>query len=138
MTAVAVRCCARLGFLFASEPAWQKLRKVIQFASGVRIGGLGKLAGTERMEVTRDESSRAVENGGGTGRRTVELAGGVERAESGAELAAGMARDAFSGEDACNSEQAGRKRGIGGLGVSWRVVWESSSARLSGQTLKVT
>ena len=138
MTAVAVRCCARLGFLFAAEPAWQRLRKVIQFASGVLIGGLGKLAGTERMEVTGDESSRAVENCGRTGRRTVELAGGTEREESGAELATGAAREASNWEAAGNSEQAGRKRGIGGLGISWRAAWESSSAWLSGQTLKVT
>ena len=138
MTAVAVRCCARLGFLFAAEPAWQRLRKVIQFASGVLIGGLGKLAGTERMEVTRDESSRPVESSGGTGRRKVKLAGGTEREESGAELAVGVARESSDGEAAGNSEQAGRKRGIGGLGVSWRAAWESSSAWLSGHTLKVT
>ena len=138
MTRGAVRCCARLGFLFASEPTSQRLRKAIRLARGGRIGGLGKLAVTERMEVTRGESSRPVENGEGTGGEKVELAGGVEQAESGAELAADMAREGSDGKDARNSEQAGRKRGIGGLGVSWRAAWESSSAWLSGQPLKVT
>ena len=89
----------------------------MRLARDGRIGGLGKLAVTERMEVTRDESTRVVENCGGTGRRTVELAGGVEREESGAELAADVARETSNGEEACNSEQAGRKRGIGGLGI---------------------
>ena len=138
MTAVAVRCCARLGFLFASEPAWQKLRKAMRFADERRIAGLGKLAGTERRGMTRDESSRAVENGGRTGRRKVELADGTEREESGAELAVGVARESSDGEAAGNSDQAGRKRGIGGLGISWCAAGESSSAWLSGQTLKVT
>ena len=138
MTRGAVRCCARLGFLFAAEPVSQRLRKAIRLARDGRIGGLGKLAGTERMEVTRGESSRVVENRGRTGRPTVELAGGAEREESGAELAPDVAREDSDGKDACNSEQAGRKRGIGGLGVSWRAAWESSSAELSGQTLKVT
>ena len=110
----------------------------MRFADERRIAGLGKLAGTERREMTRDESSRAVENGGRTGRRKVELADGTEREESGAELATGAAREASNGEAADNSEEAGRKRGIGRLGVSWRAAWESSSAWLSGQTLKET
>ena len=138
MTRGAVRCCARLGFFFASEPAWQRLRKTIRFADDRRIVGLGKLATTERMEATRNEIPRPVENGGRTGRRTVEFAGGSEREESGAELAAGVEREASNGEGAGNSEQAGRKRRIGGLGVSWRAAWESSSAWLAEQTLKVT
>ena len=117
VTRGAVRCGAMLGFLFASELASQRLRKAVRLASGVRIGGLGKLAVTERKEVTGDESSRLVENCGRTGRRKVELAGGVEREESGAELATGVARETSNGEEVGNSEQAGRKRGIGGLGI---------------------
>ena len=87
----------------------------MRFADDRRIGGLGKLAVTERMEPTKDESPRPVENSGRTGRRTAELAGGAEREESGAELAADVARESSNGEAACNSEQAGKKRGIGGL-----------------------
>ena len=113
VTRGAVRCCARLGFLAASELAGQRLRKAVRFADGVRIGGLGKLAVTERMEAIRDQSSHPVENSGGTGGGRMELAGGVERGESGAALAADVAREASSGEEACNWEQAGRKRRIG-------------------------
>ena len=110
----------------------------MRLADDRRNGGLGKLAGTERMEVSRDESTRVVENCGRTGGGKVELAGGVEREESGGELAAGVAREASNGEVACNWEQAGERRGIGRLGVSWRAAWESSSAWLAGQTFKVT
>ena len=117
MTRGAVRCCARLGFLAASELAGQRLRKAVRFADGVRIGGLGKLAVTERMEATRDQSSHPVENSGGTGGGRMELAGGAEREERGAALAADVAREGSSGEEACNWEQAGRKRGIGRLGI---------------------
>ena len=90
----------------------------MRFADDRRIGGLGKLAITERMEVTRDESSRPVENSGTTRRRTVELAGNSEREERGAELATGATRDGSAGEAAGHWEHAGRKRRIGRLGVS--------------------
>ena len=138
VTRGAVRCCARLGFLFAAEPAEQKVRKAMRLADDRRIGGLGKLAGTERMELTRDESPRPVENCRGTGRGRMELAGGAEREESGAELAAGVAREGSDWKATRNWEQAGERRGIGGLGVRKRAAWESSSAWLAGQTLKVT
>ena len=88
--------------MFASEPTWQRLRKAVRFASDRRIGGLGKLATTERMEVTRDESSRVVENGGRTSGGRMELAGGAEREESGADLAADVAREGSDREAACN------------------------------------
>ena len=118
VTRAAVRCSARLGFFVAAEPAWQRLRKVIRFADDRRIGGLGKWAITERMEVTRDESSRPVENSGTTGRRTVKLAGGSEREDRGTELATGATPDGSAGEAPGHWEQAGRKRRIGWLGVS--------------------
>jgi len=110
----------------------------MRLADGVRIGGLGKLAVTERMEATRDQSSHPVENSGGTGGGSMELAGGAEREESGAALAADVAREASSGEEACNWEQAGRKRRIGRPRVRSRAACESSSAWLAEQPLKVT
>ena len=90
----------------------------MRFADDRRIGGLGKLAITERMEVTGDEIPRPVENSGRTRRRTVELAGGSEREERGAELATSAARDGSAGKAAGHWKQAGRMRGIERLGVS--------------------
>ena len=72
----------------------------MRFGDDRRIGGLGKLATTERMEATRDESSRAVENCGRTSGGRMELAGGAEREESGAELAADVAREGSNEEAA--------------------------------------
>ena len=45
---------------------------------------------------------------------------------SGAELAADVEREACNDQDAHNSEQTGKRRGIGMLGIRKRSCWDSS------------
>ena len=66
------------------------------------------------MEPKRDENRRPVENGRRTGDEKVDLAGVVKEPRgSGVELAADVEREGWDGELARNSEQTGKRRGIG-------------------------
>ncbi len=79
-----------------------------------RITDGEKLASGKRTEVTKDQRCRPVENGGRTDDEKVALAGVVgEPRGSGAELAAEVEREACDGEPANDSEQTGKRRGIG-------------------------
>ena len=70
-------------------------------AGDIRVTGDRKLATAERMDATKDQSLRSVENAERTGDERVELAGIVMKPRgSGAELAADVERGAFNGRDA--------------------------------------
>ena len=129
MTRGAVRCSAWLGVRLDSEETGQKSLETSELAGDIQATGGRKLATTERMEGTKDQNRRPVENGGRTGDENVALTGGAaEPRGSGVQLTAEVEREASNGADANNSEQTGEKRGIG-IGVSWRRCWESSWLR---------
>ena len=66
------------------------------------------------MEMKKDESGGCVERQNKSRREKVKLAGVVMKPRgSGAELAADVERETCSGGDARNSEQHGKRRGIG-------------------------
>ena len=115
VTAVAVRCSAWLGVRLDSRETWNKSLETVVLAGDERVTGDEKLAHAERMEIRKDQSRRPVETRGMTGDENVKLAGvAAEPRGSDAELAADGEREASAGQDACNSEQTGRRRGIGG------------------------
>ena len=127
VTRGAVLCSAWLGVRLDSVETWNKSLETVALAGDDRETGDGKLADTERMEATKDQRRGPVEPRGMTGDEKPPLTGIVaEPRGSDAELAAGAEGAACAGQDAGNSEQAGRRRGIGKLGVRWRSRWESS------------
>ena len=122
----AVRCSAWLGVRLDSEETWNKSLETVALAGNDRVTGDEKLAHAERMEVRTDQSRRSVEARGMTGDEKAKLTGvAAEPRGSDAELATDAEREACAGEAARNSEQAGKRRGIGKLGVGWRSSWES-------------
>ena len=93
---------------------WNNNLEMLGLAGDGRVTDDEKLALAERMAARKDQRRGPVENGGQTGRERVEFAGVVMKPRgSGAELAADVEREACDGEDARNSEQTGRRRGIG-------------------------
>ena len=97
-----------------SGETWNKNLETVGLAENDRITRDRKLASTERMEATKDENRRPVESRGRTGDEKVAHAGVVVKLRgSGAELAADVEREACDGEHARNSEQTGKRRGIG-------------------------
>ena len=111
---VAVRCSAWLGVRLAWESASEKKLKTLGLAGDGRVTGDEKLASSGRMEVRKDKNGGCVERRNGTGDEKVELVGVTAKPRgSGAELATDVERKAWSGKNARNSEQAGKRRGIG-------------------------
>ena len=98
--------------------AWNKILEPVGLAGDERITRDGMLAITERMEGRKAQSRRPVENGGRTGGEKVALAGVLVKPRGhDAELAADVERETCDGECANNSEQTGKRRGIGYLEV---------------------
>ena len=111
---VAVRCSAWLGVRLDSERAWKKSLETMALAEGGQITGDEKMALAERMEASKEQSGRSVETRGMTGDENVAPTGVVtEPRGSDAELAADGEREGSAGQTARNSEQTGRRRGIG-------------------------
>ena len=101
-----------------SVETWNKSLETVALAGDDRVTGDEKLAHAERMEVRKAQSRRSVETGAMTGDEKVKLAGVVrEPRGSDAELATDAEREASAGQDARDSEQTGKRRGIGKLGV---------------------
>ena len=113
MTHGAVRCSAWLGVRLDSVETWNKGLETLGLAGDIRVTGDEKLAIAERMEATTDQSRRGVERSGKTGDENVARTGVVlEPRGSRADLATDAEREACAGQDACNSEQTGKRRGI--------------------------
>ena len=99
-----------------SETASNRNLETLVLADEQRTASDEKLASSERMEVRKDKSRGCVERRNGTCDEKVELAGvAVKPRGSDAELVTDEERKAWNGKDARNSEQAGKKRGIGKL-----------------------
>ena len=114
VTRGAVRCSAWLGVRLDSEKASNKSLETVALAGDDRVTGDGKLAPAERMGATKDQSRRLVERRAMTGDEKPAPTGVViEPRGSAAALAADVEREASAGQDARNSEQTGRGRGIG-------------------------
>ena len=126
MTHGAVRCSAWLGVRWDSEETWKKSLETVALAGDDRKTGDEKLAPAERMEATKDQSRRRVETRGMTGDEKPPRTGIVaEPRGSDVELATDAEGEESAGQDAGNSGQAGKGRGIGKLGVRGRSSWES-------------
>ena len=118
MTPGAVRCSAWLGVRLDSVETWNKSLETVALVGDDRVTGDEKLAHAERMEATKDQSRRPVETRAMTCDENVELTGiATEPRGSDTELATDAECEASAGEAASNSEQAGKRRGIGKLGI---------------------
>ena len=101
MTRGAVRCSAWLGVRLDSVETCNKSPATRRLAEADRITVDRKLAATERMKPTKDQSRRPVESGGMTGGEKVELTGVVMKPRGrGAELAADVERETSAGKGA--------------------------------------